>query len=231
MDRQRLASGEQKPRREERRDALENRQCLLQTAEALFAERGVEAVTMTEIARVAGVGQGTLYRHFAHKGELFEALLSPHFQHFQEEANANFGYDEATTNPLQLVHLFLMYFARFIEEHTAYLQALYTAYQTQGGLSFYQCAGHQWNKEWINRALQNAVTVGACRADLDSDYLADALLAPIQVDLYLYQRHILGWSVERIVTGLSQLVEGLAKCPSHPLEHMVVAIDPERCGR
>lgn len=197
-------------RREERRDALENRQSLLQTADALFTERGVEAVTMTEIARAAGVGQGTIYRHFSHKGELMEALLFPHFEHFQEEATANFGNEEATTHPLQLIRLFLIHFAYFIEEHTAYLRALYTAYQTQGGLSFYQCAGHQWNRKWVLHYLQDAIAMGACRTDLDSDYLADALLAAIQVDLYLYQRHTLGWSVERIVTGLSQLIEGLA---------------------
>ncbi|GHO57055.1 TetR/AcrR family transcriptional regulator [Ktedonobacter robiniae] len=221
MNHRREKVTEQKQRREERRDALENRQQILQTAEALFSERDIEAVTMTEIAKAAGVGQGTLYRHFAHKGELLEALLSPHFERFQEEAIANFGYEQADSQPLQLVYLFLMRFAYFIEEHTAHLQALYRAYQTQGRRSFYQCAGHQWNKERVKYYLQNAVEVGACSADLDSDYLAESLLAVIQVDLYLYQRHTLDWSEERIVNGLAQLLEGLAKHSLHLPEQMV----------
>ncbi len=46
-----------------RRDAQENWQRLLDAAAAAFAERGLEA-GVEEIARVAGVGVGTLYRRF-----------------------------------------------------------------------------------------------------------------------------------------------------------------------
>ncbi|HEY3992206.1 MAG TPA: TetR/AcrR family transcriptional regulator [Ktedonobacteraceae bacterium] len=218
MDRKQHTLGEQKQCREERRDALENRQTLLQTAATLFTERGVEVVTMTDIAKAAGLGQGTLYRHFAHKGALCDALIAPQFEQFQREASANFGYAEETTEPLHLVHLFLVQFAHFIEDHTAYLQIIYAAYQTQRDFSFYQCSRHQWNRERVKYYLQNAVRVGACRADLDCDYLADALLAVIQIDLYLYHRHTLGWSVERIMLGLSQLLEGLAPLASQIAE-------------
>jgi AcrR family transcriptional regulator len=218
MDHQQPAPGERKQHREERRDALENRQNLLQTAAKLFTERGVEAVTMTDITKAAGVGQGTLYRHFAHKGALCEALVSPQFEQFQREASTNFGHDEANTEPLQLVLLFLIQYANFIEAHTAYLQAIYAVYQTQHNFNFYQCSRHQWNRERIKSYLQKAVAVGACRADLDCEYFADALLAPIQIDLYLYHRHTLHWSAERIITGLSQLVEGLAPLPSRMTE-------------
>lgn len=212
MNQRRQNGGKQK--REERRDALENRQRLLQTAEVLFIARGVEAVTMTDIAKEAGVGQGTLYRHFEHKGVLCEALLASAFKRFQVESAANFGYDEATTNPLQLLQLFLVRYTQLIEEHTAYLQGAYTSYQTQGGTGFYQCDSHQSHRERIKHYVQNAVAMGVCRPELDSDWLADALLATVQVDLYLYQRHTLGWSVERILAGLASLVAGLVKCPS-----------------
>ncbi|GHO80240.1 TetR family transcriptional regulator [Ktedonobacter sp. SOSP1-85] len=200
---------ELKQRREERRDAVANKQQLLQTAQELFAERDIESVTMTEIAKAAGVGQGTLYRHFAHKGELLEALLTPHFEQFQKEAKGNFGFEQGEAQPIQLIYLFLKKFARFIEEHTTYLLALYRAYQAQGDRSFYQCEGFTWNRERVVFYFQIAVKMGACRADLDCEYLAECLLAAIQVDLYLYQRHTLGWSEERIVNGLAQLLDGL----------------------
>ena len=57
-----------------RRDARQNRQRLLDAAAAVFAEHGLEA-GVEEIARVAGVGMGTLYRRFPTKDALICALV------------------------------------------------------------------------------------------------------------------------------------------------------------
>jgi AcrR family transcriptional regulator len=59
----------------ERADAARNRIRVLAAAETLFAERGVDAVTMDDVAAAAGVGKGTLYRRFGDKGGLAMALL------------------------------------------------------------------------------------------------------------------------------------------------------------
>lgn len=61
--------------RHERKDAAAHRRLILRTAESLFSEHGVNAVSMHQIARKAGIGQGTLYRRYAHKGELCRELL------------------------------------------------------------------------------------------------------------------------------------------------------------
>ena len=58
-----------------RRDALRNRQRLLDAADAMFREHGVE-VGVGEIAAAAGVGRGTLFRNFASKDELIAAVLA-----------------------------------------------------------------------------------------------------------------------------------------------------------
>jgi AcrR family transcriptional regulator len=57
-----------------RRDAAENRQRLLDAAAIVFSERGLEA-SVDEIARVAGVGMGTLYRRFPTKDALISELV------------------------------------------------------------------------------------------------------------------------------------------------------------
>ncbi|HEY3465678.1 MAG TPA: helix-turn-helix domain-containing protein [Amycolatopsis sp.] len=59
----------------ERADAARNRLRALTAAETLFAERGVDAVTMDDVANAAGVGKGTLYRRFGDKAGLAMALL------------------------------------------------------------------------------------------------------------------------------------------------------------
>lgn len=57
-----------------RADARRNYQRLLAAAAAAFTERGADTVSLEEIARRAGVGIGTLYRHFPTRQALLEAV-------------------------------------------------------------------------------------------------------------------------------------------------------------
>ncbi|MFX0592376.1 TetR/AcrR family transcriptional regulator [Melissospora conviva] len=57
-----------------RRDAERNRRRTLHAAEELFARHGLD-VTLDDVARHAGLGVGTVYRRFANKEELIEALF------------------------------------------------------------------------------------------------------------------------------------------------------------
>jgi AcrR family transcriptional regulator len=74
--------------RRERRDAAEHRQLILQTATRLFTEQGVEQVSMHQIAKCAGVGQGTLYRRYGSKGDLCMDLIAHSFQTFKDSIKA-----------------------------------------------------------------------------------------------------------------------------------------------
>ena len=62
-----------------RADARRNRELILAAADAAFAEEGL-GVPVDEIGRRAGVGPGTLYRHFPTKEALFEAVLVAHIE-------------------------------------------------------------------------------------------------------------------------------------------------------
>jgi AcrR family transcriptional regulator len=57
-----------------RADARRNYDLLLGAAASAFAERGADDVSLEEIARRAGVGIGTLYRHFPNRQSLLEAV-------------------------------------------------------------------------------------------------------------------------------------------------------------
>jgi AcrR family transcriptional regulator len=57
-----------------RADARRNYERLLTAATAAFAEHGADDVSLEEIARRAGVGIGTLYRHFPARQALLEAV-------------------------------------------------------------------------------------------------------------------------------------------------------------
>ena len=61
--------------RDLRADARRNRELVLRTASDMFAKEGM-AVSLVRIAERAGVGAGTVYRHFPSKEELVEAVLA-----------------------------------------------------------------------------------------------------------------------------------------------------------
>lgn len=75
------------PVRPLRADAARNRARLLDVAFETFAAEGV-SVPIDEIARRAGVGAGTVYRHFPTKQDLFRAVLADRLQHIVDEAHA-----------------------------------------------------------------------------------------------------------------------------------------------
>ncbi|GAA3004472.1 helix-turn-helix domain-containing protein [Streptosporangium longisporum] len=72
------------PPRRERADAARNRAAVLEAAARLFAEQGVEAVSMDQVAAAAGVGKGTLFRRFGDKSGLAAALLDARERVLQE---------------------------------------------------------------------------------------------------------------------------------------------------
>ena len=97
------------PARQPRADARRNQQRVLEAAEELFADKGVE-VGVDEIAARAGVGIGTLYRHFpGGKTALLQAVVMGHLAKFVEQARKLSTGDDCGvalfTIVRQLVHL------------------------------------------------------------------------------------------------------------------------------
>src|SRR6202140_203377 len=68
-----------------RADAVRNKKLIVQAAREVFATAGL-AAPIDEIAQRAGVGTGTLYRHFPTKEALFEAVVIGRVEELVEEA-------------------------------------------------------------------------------------------------------------------------------------------------
>jgi AcrR family transcriptional regulator len=76
-----------------RADARRNRQRILEAAELAFAAEGPD-VPIDEVARRAGVGAGTVYRHFPTKEALFAAIAVGHVERLTEDATVLAGADD-----------------------------------------------------------------------------------------------------------------------------------------
>jgi AcrR family transcriptional regulator len=81
-------------RRPQRADAQRNRQRVLDAAFEVFAVEGADA-SMDSIAGRAGVGVGTLYRHFATKEALIEALVQVRFEEMRDQVELALERDDA----------------------------------------------------------------------------------------------------------------------------------------
>ncbi|EHJ00482.1 transcriptional regulator, TetR family [Clostridium sp. DL-VIII] len=70
-----------------RADAKQNREQILDAAYKIFSEKGT-SIPISEIARQAGVGIGTVYRHFPNKEALFEAVNISYKQQLTQRAKS-----------------------------------------------------------------------------------------------------------------------------------------------
>src|SRR5215470_15028125 len=68
-----------KPATARRRHAEQRRLQLIDTALAVFADKGVDGATVKDLSEAAGVAQGLLYHYFRSKDELLEAALDRHY--------------------------------------------------------------------------------------------------------------------------------------------------------
>jgi len=201
-------------RRHERRDAAEHRQRILEVAQRLFVEHGVDAVSMHQIALAAGIGQGTLYRRYGHKGELCMDLLRERYERFVEEI-ATLLVARATSPALEQLDSVLAKCVALLEEHGTLLgpvagtDAQCSETDISRHLSFQRSPWYLWLQELFAGLLTEAVERGEVTS-LDVPYTTDALLAALHPMFYSFQRQEHGFSSERILQGLRRIyIDGL----------------------
>lgn len=175
-----------------RADAVKNRRLLLETAQRLFTERGVAAVTMSQVAEAAGVGKGTLYRHFPSKTELCETLIDADQRALQERTFARLRGPDA---PAVKLRWFALEAFDFVERNLSLLIA--------GNLTVaLEHPAHLWWRQTLRGLLAQ------CGTRVEIDYAADALYLLLDARAIAFQRGR-GTSAAALQTGLLSLIDAL----------------------
>jgi AcrR family transcriptional regulator len=147
-----------------RSDALRNRAALLAAAQAVFRERGL-AAQMDDVAARAGLGIGTLYRHFPTKDVLLEVVVRERHRLILDEAHAALR----ATDPWQGFESFVWHLAELEAADRAIADVLIDAQGRIDPTPFYA----ELTK--VARSLtRRAQAAGAMRTDISAE---DALLA------------------------------------------------------
>ena len=178
-----------------RADAVKNRELLLETAQRLFDENGVDAVTMSDVASAAGVGKGTLYRHFPNgKADLCQLLIDQDQRDLQNRTLARL---RENGDPLADLEWFLGEVAAFVLRN----QALVFAEASIGVLLDHPA--HSWWRQTIRGLLLRI------NPRIDVDYTADLLFVMLDPRTVHFQVTARGYSAERISDGLTTILRRL----------------------
>jgi AcrR family transcriptional regulator len=182
--------------RPERADAARNRERVLAAARRLFAERGVRAVTMSEVARAAGVAKGTVFHRFGDRAGLALALLDEAERALQEQllhGPPPLGPGAAARERLRA---FLAALAAFTVDHRELLLEVDGA--TPGAR--YRTGAY---RAWLQHVV---VLLGELDVPGDRALHAHLLLAPLAADLVAYLHDDEGVTSEALSAGLDRLL-------------------------
>ncbi|HTC07566.1 MAG TPA: TetR/AcrR family transcriptional regulator [Acetobacteraceae bacterium] len=161
--------------RKPRADAERNRVRLLETAKAAFAEKGSGA-SLDEIARTAGVGAGTLYRHFPTR----DALVAAVYRNETDQLVAAADRLAETYPPVTALREWLLLFVDYIATKHGMSEVLNSIV---GGTSELYSASTAQVKQAIAKLVDRAVLSGDIRLELDPLDLLRALAGVANIGL------------------------------------------------
>jgi AcrR family transcriptional regulator len=180
----------------ERADAARNRLRILEAAAALVGERGIDKVSMEDVACKAGVGTGTLYRRFRDRAGLALALLDEETRDFQNDLIAGpppLGPGAPAGERLQA---FGTGYLELLERHADLIMAA-GASELDGRGPYALYATHV------------AILLREAAPQLDPDTAARSLMATLAPGEFLFVRFRLGWPLERVIDSWCAFVRAL----------------------
>jgi len=154
--------------RKPRADAVRNRERVLEAAKAVFSAGGSEA-SLEAVARHAGVGIGTLYRHFPTREALYEAVYRREVEQLGDLAEQL----QNAPEPVEALRRWLRANVQFVATKKGMVAALALV---AAGSSELQAYSFDRLTKSIGTLLSRAVAAGAIRDDISAEDVLRALI-------------------------------------------------------
>jgi AcrR family transcriptional regulator len=156
-----------------RADAQRNRERIVEVAKEAFTRSGAD-VSLDEIAKQAGVGPGTLYRHFSGREELLKAVYRKELEKLAAAAQ-KFA---ATLSPVEALRAWLLLFVDAIAAKQIIAPALNSLF---GDYKKVFEDSHALVQQALRNLVKRGIKSGEIRKDLDSSDLLHALIGVANV--------------------------------------------------
>jgi AcrR family transcriptional regulator len=191
------------PARKTRADAQRNRARILEIAKQAFTRDGA-AASLDDIARQAGIGPGTLYRHFPTRDALIEAV----YRSEVEKLAAAEEHFAATKPPLDALRAWMLLFIEHVSEKRLIIPAMDTV--AGGSVRLMESSRSLIHGAFIT-LVKSAISSGDLRHDIVPDDFVRALIG------VFHTTAIPGWeeSARRIVNILIDGSRPTTKRTSH----------------
>ena len=184
----------------ERADAARNRERIMAAATRLVGERGIEHVSMDDVARAACVGTGTLYRRFGDRAGLALALLDEHTREFQDALIAGPPPLGPGAPARERLRAFGEGYLAFLDDHAdVVVAAIPTGREGAAPEQLY--------------VTHLAILLREAAPHLDAEFTARALFATLAPGPHRHARSELEWPLERLRDGWRGLVDALCGAP------------------
>jgi AcrR family transcriptional regulator len=181
--------------RKPRADALRNRERVLEAAKTVFSAGGPDA-SLEAVARHAGVGIGTLYRHFPTREALFEAVYRREVEQLGELSEQL----KSEPEPVEALRRWLRSNVEFVATKKGMSAAL--ALAAHGKSSELIAFSFERLTKAVGALLDRAVAAGEIRADVSPEDLLRALIGMC----YLHDQP--GWQ-QSVIRLLDVFIDGL----------------------
>ena len=157
---------------------METRERIVEAAERVMRERGLARTTTKEIARAAGYSEGTLYKHFESKEDLFLAVLAerlPSFVALVEELPARVGRGTVRETLEGVATNALAYYGEIVPMAASIFSEPALLARHREGLRK-RGAGPQMINETLTSYLEAEKRIGRVREDADPEAAAAMIL-------------------------------------------------------
>lgn len=191
-----MEGGERRGERRLRADAVRNRELVLEAAKAVFSAGGPDA-SLEGVARRAGVGIGTLYRHFPTREALFEAVYRREVQQLADLAEQL----KEEPSPCEALRRWLKANVEFVATKKGMSAALALAMSSSSDLSAFS---FDRLTKAVGALLDRAVAAGEVRAEISPEDLIRALVG------MCYMHDQPGWQAS-VLRLLDVFVDGLCR--------------------
>ncbi|GAA0942112.1 TetR/AcrR family transcriptional regulator [Nonomuraea longicatena] len=205
----------------ERADAARNRQKIIECAERMLAECGGHQLSLDEVARVAGVGVGTVYRRFGDRAGLLFALVEDSERRFQESfmtgppplgpgtgpSSSLSPGAGAEVDPQARVAAFM----HALLDHQAGLEKLLLLLEKSS-------PDARFSGPYPLYHTHLATLLAKARPGADPHFLADALLSSAAVTLVTFLRTRRALTLDQIKSRFTDLVLSICAGPPLPAE-------------